>query len=70
VPQKGLGYNVFNVYKVLIMASNNNENKPKVIEERLMAAAPIRYQASPYAPNMMVSTRMLVLYEDHQLTRD
>ena len=52
------------------MATNNNENKPKAMEERLMAAAPIRYQASPYAPNMMVSTRMLVLYEDHQLSRD
>jgi len=50
------------------MATNNDENKPKT-EERLMNAAPIRYQASPYAPNMIVSTRMLVLYEDHQLTR-
>jgi len=52
------------------MATNNNENKPKAMEERLMAAAPIRYQASPYAPNLIVTTRMLVLYEDHQLTRD
>lgn len=49
--------------------TNNNDKTPK-IEERLMNAAPIRYEASPYAPNMIVTTRMLVLYEDSQLTRD